>query len=421
MQYKTLTKPHAPLIMHATAPVSAESSVAIRGSFAELDQRARIGAGLTAVFFGASLTWGTNANDPQRTSYRALMSNYLRDRYPRSRVTCHDSAIGGTGSKLGMFRLDRDVLSFQPDVVFLDFTANDGLWNADAAGLAAYERILHELTARGICVVAVFFGFRGNFGTGRMPEELARYRAHLRLAQAYGAALGDTIVHVQRELESGRVLAGDFWPFDDTHPGDLGYRIFFDAVRAGFEEAVREGRVCQPPPVPLSPPRYTLRTRQPAIALPAHAGWHREKSYRNSAFFDGLSSRWIGDVLAADAQRGPVEPLRVRLDGTYIGLIGEADVDALSAKIYIDNKLVKPRHRVDPDDPDAWDFSTRRFGGKLFVWTELAEDLAPGTHEVEIHPLADQRNIRAVAHREHLRRGRMNRRPACIRMRPRLS
>ena len=146
------------------------------------------------------------------------MSAYLRDRYPRSRVVTHDAAIGGTGSKLGLFRLERDVLSHQPDLVFLDFTANDGLDTADPASLATYERILRELVRRGICVVQVFFAFRSNFGESQRPEELERYRAHQRLARAYGTAVGDTILHTQRAVLDGQVRAQDLWPFDNAHP-----------------------------------------------------------------------------------------------------------------------------------------------------------------------------------------------------------
>ncbi len=40
--------------------------------------------------------------------------------YPRARFTFHDGAIGGTGSQLGVFCLQRDVLRYQPDLVFID-------------------------------------------------------------------------------------------------------------------------------------------------------------------------------------------------------------------------------------------------------------------------------------------------------------
>ena len=39
-------------------------------AFADFDHQAKEGEHLSVVFFGASLTWGANATDPQLTSYR---------------------------------------------------------------------------------------------------------------------------------------------------------------------------------------------------------------------------------------------------------------------------------------------------------------------------------------------------------------
>jgi len=74
-------------------------------SFADFDQRAKAGEHLNVVFFGASLTWGSNATDPQLTSYRARVSQQMTKAYPQAHFTFRDAAIGGTGSQLGVFRL----------------------------------------------------------------------------------------------------------------------------------------------------------------------------------------------------------------------------------------------------------------------------------------------------------------------------
>ena len=60
-----------------------------------------------------------------KTSYRAIVSQNLRDRYTNAHFTFVDAAIGGTGSQLAAFRLQRDVLDYEPDLVFLDFALND--------------------------------------------------------------------------------------------------------------------------------------------------------------------------------------------------------------------------------------------------------------------------------------------------------
>ena len=94
-------------------------------SFADFDRRAREGAELSVAFFGGSLTWSANASDPDRTGFRPLLAEHLRAKYPAAHFRFHDAGLGGTGSTLGVFRLDRDALAHDPDLVFLDFACND--------------------------------------------------------------------------------------------------------------------------------------------------------------------------------------------------------------------------------------------------------------------------------------------------------
>ena len=115
------------LIILATLTFFAPSLRAATADFGDFDRRAKAGERLSVVFFGASLTWGANASDPMQTSYRAVVSGRLEAAYPDAHFKFHDAAIGGTNSQLGVFRLQRDVLRHQPDLVFLDFSANDDI------------------------------------------------------------------------------------------------------------------------------------------------------------------------------------------------------------------------------------------------------------------------------------------------------
>jgi lysophospholipase L1-like esterase len=356
-------------------------------SFAEFDRRAAAGEPLSVVFFGGSLTWGANASDPQRTSYRGLMADYLRQRYPRCPFTFHDAAIGGTGSKLGMFRIERDVLAFKPDLVFLDFTANDDLYGSDVSTLASYECLLRRLIERKIPVVQVMLGFRFNFGTQYNLDKLARRRDHLRLAQAYGTAVGDLYPTLQAALVEGRVTLEQLWPIDGAHPDDPGYREFFAVARDGFEAAVRDGRTCVLPAEPVFSDQYQKRQRLVLVDRPLPAGWRRERTYRVAAWFDGLSSRWMGDVAVADASVPDLAPLELEFEGTLVGVFGEGDDQSAGFEVYIDGqrRLTPARKGVEP--AAVWPFDTKKLGGRLMVWRELANDLSPGRHTLRIVPV----------------------------------
>lgn len=375
----------------AAAAVSAAAAAPRAASFEEFDRRAKTGGeALSVVFFGGSLTWGANASDPQRTSYRALMGQYLQQKYPHAPFTFHDAAIGGTGSQLGMFRLDRDVLARKPDLVFLDFTANDDHFGKDAESLASYEILLREMVGRGIPVVQAILPFQWNFMPKFNPEPMARYQAHLKLAAAYHLAVGDTFPYVQKGLDDKRYTLQQLWPLDGVHPCDEGYQAFFEGVREGFDKAVADKLVCTMPDKPVFSDMYATRSRiRLTAAGPLPEGWAKTLTYRTSMWFDGLASRWMDDVAVCDAKdAAKVKPLKIEFTGTFVGVFGEADENGLSFKATVDGKLL-PYH-PDPKKPaeDVWPFSTKRFGvGRLFIWQVLAKDLPPGKHVLEIQPV----------------------------------
>ncbi|MFM7073510.1 MAG: SGNH/GDSL hydrolase family protein [Planctomycetota bacterium] len=195
------------IVLVAATSVAAETK---RGSFADFDARAKAGERLSLVFFGASLTWGANASDPVATSYRAVMRDRFESHYPAARFRFRDAAIGGTGSQLGAFRLERDVLAHQPDLVFVDFTANDGIYSDDAETLASYESILRRLASKNIPVVQVAFPFQWDIETAKLPT-MKRRLAHQALAETYGNGWGDAVTRICQSVDQGQFKLNDLW------------------------------------------------------------------------------------------------------------------------------------------------------------------------------------------------------------------
>ncbi len=173
-------------------------------SFSEFDRRAKAGEQLNVAFFGASLTWGANATDPQLTSYRAQFADRLTAAYPKAHFKFLDGAIGGTGSQLGVFRLEREVLRHKPDLVLVDFSANDDINPDTPETLASYEAIIRRIVVESKApVVQVIFPFLWNVTVGKL-DGMKRRDAHLEIAKAYSTAVGDAI-----ELAQARVRGYD--------------------------------------------------------------------------------------------------------------------------------------------------------------------------------------------------------------------
>jgi Lysophospholipase L1 and related esterases len=352
---------------------------ASEAAFAEFDRRAREGEALSVVFLGGSLTWGAQATDPQLTSYRALTSRRLEARYPRARFRFWDAAIGGTTSQLGAFRLERDVLARKPDLVFLDFTVNDGPRGKPVPDrLASYEAIVRRLVTAGVPVVQAIFAVKRDVS----PDTDARPldAEHKAIARAYGVPSGDAVSLMRAKVAAGEATADELWdcPPDATHPGDKGYALYAEAVWEAFERGVREGAVCRAPKAMLHADTYmtVARVRLSSLgALPE--GWRVGKPHRNAVAFDFVMSRWADDMTIA--QGAKAAPLTLKVRGKNVLLFGDGTPKSGRYEVRVDGGAAKT---YDPGR-NARDGNFRHV---QFIAENLAADRE---HVIEITPLLE--------------------------------
>jgi len=387
------------LIILATLTFFAPSLCAATPDFGDFDRRARSGERLSVVFFGASLTWGANASDPMQTSYRAIIANRLEAAYPNAHFKFHDAAIGGTNSQLGVFRLQRDVLRHRPDLVFLDFSANDDIMSADPQRLASYESLVRRivLDARAP-VVQVVLPFMWDVKRGT-TDGMKRRDAHHEIARAYHTALGDAISLCQERVTRGETTLEKLWPFDGVHPGDAGYIVFADAAWKAFQDAVKAKQTCVAPAKMLHAETYMKAARVRISSLgPLPEGWRVSVPNPVSAYYDMLMSRWLDDEVVLDTnpkrQRGTqqptVEPLKVKFHGSMVMFFGESTVTSAKYRVLLDGKVVE--HQSSDGKQTLTEFDgadlAGRTKGNCHHAQVIAEDLdASQEHTLEIQPL----------------------------------
>lgn len=386
----------AATVLVASTALGAETK---RGSLAGFDARAKAGERLNVVFFGASLTWGANASDPVETSYRAVMRDRFEQHYPAAHFRFRDAAIGGTGSQLGVFRLDRDVLAHKPDLVFVDFTANDGIYSDDAETLASYESILRRLAAAGIPVVQVAFPFQWDIETAKLPT-MKRRLAHQALAEAYGNGWGDAVTRICQGVDQGKLKLNDLWVTDGVHPHDPGYREFASAAWDGYQSAVKSRLAPRVPAEPVHAGTYSSfrRVRLADLAdLPE--GWSKGRPNLTAVNHDWLMSRWLDDLIVARNRKPdeqgtpgkesqPVQPLRLKVDATAILLFGESTADSCRFRVLVDGVAVTGKGGQEKGAD--WFEGNRWKTGNGFLLYEVARGLDPSVpHLLEIEPVFD--------------------------------
>lgn len=206
---------------------------------------------LTVGYFGGSITEGACASE-ERFCWRALCSAWLEKSFPDCAVTSVNAAIGGTGSDLGIFRLEHDLLSHKPDLIFLEFTTND-------SGEEYAETLIHsETLVRKILafnpyaeIVYVHTMTRGMAERLTAGGEIVSRVAHSAVMHHYGIPQIDV-----GEILRTRILAeGCDWKTyteDNVHPNDQGYAIYADAVTAFLGERLldREASALTPKQIP---------------------------------------------------------------------------------------------------------------------------------------------------------------------------
>jgi len=105
--------------------------------------KARRGEPITIVVLGGSITQGSLASTDSKR-WINIMTAWWQAKFPTSKVTLVNSGIGGTGSDIGVHRLQRDVFSKDPDFVTVEFSVND---DNVAFSTQTMESLIRQLVA----------------------------------------------------------------------------------------------------------------------------------------------------------------------------------------------------------------------------------------------------------------------------------
>jgi lysophospholipase L1-like esterase len=100
-------------------PLVEAREVTPRGGLPNFFRKAQTtGAEIKVGYLGGSIT--------AQNGWRVQTLAHFKQAYPQASFTEINAAIGGTGSDLGVFRVQQDVLSKGPDLLFVEFAVNDG-------------------------------------------------------------------------------------------------------------------------------------------------------------------------------------------------------------------------------------------------------------------------------------------------------
>lgn len=201
------------------------------------------GETVRVAYLGGSIT--------AANGWRVKTTAWLKQKYPDATIEEIHAAIGGTGSDLGVFRLERDALRHKPDLLFVEFAVNDGgasperIWQA-MEGIVRQTWAVDPKTD--ICFV---YTFRVNYEEPLRKGECPRAASAMEmLADHYGIPSVNFAKKIV-ELESdGKLVFQSEQPEegkihfskDGVHPLDAGHEIYTEVLADAIQQMALDAR-----------------------------------------------------------------------------------------------------------------------------------------------------------------------------------
>lgn len=320
-------------------------------------------------YIGGSITKGGGASDEEKTSWRALTTAWFREQFPEAAIGEVNAAVSGTGSDLAAFRCQRDLLSGNPNLVFVEFAVNDAALPEDRC-LRGMEGVVRQIWGANPSadIVFVYTTARGHaraYDHGEAPETVAR---HERVAEHYGIPAVNVGKALWQRIRDGGGKWEELLP-DGAHPSDEGYAIYAEAILRFLSEQIEAEaaapRAALPPPFTDDPLEDTRLVDAWEIETP---GWTRQDESMAGHYPHMLSSNTPGASLA------------FRFSGTFIGLYWLVTADSGDIEWSVDGS--------EYERAPCWDEGALQWTRASYI--VLRDDLESGEHELRIRVLAEK-------------------------------
>lgn len=333
---------------------------------AKVIKKLQSGEEVTVAFLGGSITQGTGADG--ENCYAARTAKWIQEQYPNATVNYVNAGIGATGSYIGVHRCDTQVLSSDPDLVFIDFSVNDTS-DRNALNKLTYEGLIRKIwkydTAPGIICIAM-----------TQDNGTSVQAAHGEITEKYSVpyvSYHDAMLDFLNSTDS--VQWSDI-SGDNIHPNLAGHAILSSMLTTYLQY--------------ITDNLDSIDTTDPELAAPGESGEKYERAQllttddaqpvSTGAFqkkpmdFGGFKNPWIAK--SSDGNYTEEDALVIEVEAQNIGILyGKLTHNAGLADIYIDDEFVTT---VNADFSGGW--------GNYVEFTEVKSFMTSGKHTLKIMP-----------------------------------
>lgn len=191
------------------------------GKMQEKIKKAQSGEDVTVAYLGGSITEGLTAGDS--ACYAKLTYDHFSEKFGTGdNVKYCNAGLSGTPSKLGILRLERDVLQYEPDICFIEFAVNDG---TDADHQNSYESIVRKLLERDVAVVLLF---------SVTAEDYSAQDYMKAIGEHYDLPMISYCDALRYMFENNKMKWEDFSD-DQSHPNTEGHKLVAEMIDYYFD------------------------------------------------------------------------------------------------------------------------------------------------------------------------------------------
>ena len=343
------------------------------------------GAEVKIGYLGGSIT--------AQKGWRVQTLAHFQKAYPQSTFTEINAAIGGTGSDLGVFRVQQDVLSQGPDLLFVEFAVNDGGTNPQRI-IRCMEGVVRQTWKANpktdICFV---YTLTESLSPPMLEGKLQRSASAMeKVADFYGIPSITLGMEVARLAKAGKLLWKAPLPKTDADKAALGDQFVFAAD--GTHPHDSTGQVLYTQAIVRSLPALAIANNAPTphvsnLALDP-ANWERATlvPITSAQLSEGLApidlatdafaKGWANRLPAMVKLTNPGQSIEFKFKGTHCAVYDIVGPAGGMVAVTLDGKAQKAVPRIDA-------YCTYARLSTFIVGTDLPE----GVHTVRLELLAD--------------------------------
>ena len=192
--------------------------------------KARKGQDITIAFLGGSITQGCNAT-AKENCYVNRTYSWFKNTFKDINIECINAGVGATGSIIGVHRVEKQVLAYKPDIIFIDFAVNDKNTIYDKI---AYESLIRKILSNEN-YPAIIEVFMSNFDGSNVQEQ------QIEIGKKYNIPMISFRDTVQKEIKDGNLNWEDV-ATDEVHPNDYGHFIISELLIDFIKNVIKNSK-----------------------------------------------------------------------------------------------------------------------------------------------------------------------------------